>query len=192
MQRSSFLCVVLGAGFTALSGSVVRVHSLWPAQGPQRQATVPLRLETSDGRACNGVRLDDRLVATAAHCVQIGDSVTVIENGVATRADAVVVNPGYAFEPVETAAGADLARLTAAGSPGRFAPVAIGAIQPGPAQALSLSQSSVLHQTVCTYLGRSGALVVQNGVPVGIVNAWGSGPEHSVVQMADAMRLASF
>ena len=116
----------------------------------------------------------------------------MIENGVATRADAVVVNSGYAFEPTERAAGADLARLTAAGSPGRFTPVTIGAIQPGPAQVLSLSQSGVLHQTACSYLGRSGAPVVQNGVLVGIVSAQGSGPEHSVVQMAEAMRLASF
>lgn len=214
MLRSVHILVVLCTGIAALSGCFLPDTGLWPMPPDPRQASpitgalpAPLRLETSDGRFCNGVRLDERHVATAAHCVHLGGTVTLIENGVATQADAVAVNPGFEFQPTVTAAGADLAKLTVPAPVGNSATVAIGTIQPGSAQVFALSRSGVLEETVCTYLGRSGAIVelsclvepgwsgapvVQNGALVGIVSARGRGPAQSVVQMADAIRLTAF
>jgi hypothetical protein len=214
MVHTTRLSLALGAAISVLSGCVVPDLGLWPAVPNRGQASlqpatlpVPLRLETDDGRACHGVRLDDRHAATAAHCVQGSATITLFENGIATLAEALVVNPGYAVQTPETAAGADLARLTAAASPGSSAPVVVGMIEPRAAQILSLAPSGAIRQTECAYLGRSGAIVelscqvdlgwsgapvVQDGVLVGIVSARGTGAALAVVQMADAMRLAAF
>lgn len=175
------------------------------AQAPP--VPVPLRVETAGGNLCNGVRIDADTVATAAHCVSDGTTVTVVERGVARVVATVTPHPGHSVLPAAQAGGVDLARLTLASPDGRMGAVAVRPIQPRAVEIRVLTRAGELRDIPCGFLGQSGRLVelscavglgwssapvVQDGALVGILSARGRVRSVDIVQMADAMGLLSF
>ncbi|KQI70741.1 hypothetical protein AN191_16300 [Loktanella sp. 5RATIMAR09] len=171
------------------------------------RAPVPVVVATAGGTICNGVRLNGQTVATAAHCLADGTSVSVVEAGLVAPATDTLVHPGYAMVVPELAAGLDLAKLSVASQTGMIGELAIRPVEPGLIEILVLTTSGEYRQIPCGYLGRSGAMVelscmvslgwsgapvVQNGALVGILSARGEVQSVDIVQMADATLLDSF
>lgn len=183
-----------------------------PAPGPSSVLQpvlepVPVIVETTGGTVCNGVRLNARTIATAAHCVSDGTTITVLELGITRSVANDVSHPGYTVLPASQAAGVDLAKLTVGAFDARIGQVAIRPIQARPVEIRVLTRSGQYRDITCGFLGQSaslveltcpvelgwsGAPVVQDGALVGILSARGRVQSVDIVQVADAMGLQTF
>lgn len=192
-----------------LISGCVALPDIWRASEETQPVLqpVPLFLETTGGTTCNGVRLDRRTVATAAHCLEEGTSIDIFEAGGVSRTADTRVHPAYDLMNTEQAAGLDLAKIfviSPVDAPGRLL---IRPIEPGPVEILVVTKSGAFRRIPCSYLGRSatlvemscavslgwsGAPIVQNGALVGILSARGQDRSIDIVQMAEATRLNTF
>ena len=194
---------------TGLVWACAPILDLGPIDGPARPVLVPvpLSLTTAGGTSCNGVRIDERTVATAAHCLSDGTTLRLREAGVTQVTSDTMMHPAYAFHPGDDAGGFDLAKVFVASPSGVNGAVPIAPIQPGPVRILVRDAAGELREVPCTFLGRSGRLVelgcrvnlgwsgapvIQDGALVGVLSARGRGATVEVVQIADASLLESF
>lgn len=167
----------------------------------------PLRLISASGTFCNSVRLDNRTIATAAHCIEDGQALSVIEAGQEIIATQATKHPAYELTSPERSTGVDLAKLLVPAKDEILKRVPIRPLQPGPVEIRVIETNGTNLFIPCQHLGRSGTIVelscgvslgwsgapvVQDGALVGILSARSSDITANIVQMADAMLLDTF
>ena len=181
-------------------------HGLRPAPAQVRQV-LPEVIETAEGRRCHAVRLDDRTIATAAHCVAGSVRVDLIENGERIQTRDTLLHPARDLASPDRAAASDLAKLTVPASVLTSARVRIAPLAPGQVTILVRAGSSNTTAIPCGFLGRSGTMaelscavslgwsgapVVQDGALVGILSGRGRVGALDIAQIAVATGLDSF
>ncbi|MBD3786626.1 MAG: trypsin-like peptidase domain-containing protein [Sphingomonadales bacterium] len=200
----------------ALCGCTVLPPRRLAVTGPgpvSRSASAPERpvqpevIETAQGRRCQAVRLDDRTIATAAHCVADALRVDLLGDGAPVQARDILLHPAHDIAPLDRAAASDLAKLTLPAPVPTGARVRIAALAPGEVTILVRTGSSGTTAVACGFLGRSGPMaelscpvalgwsgapVVQNGALVGILSGRGRAGTLEIAQIAVATGLESF
>lgn len=214
MKLAPVLLILLLAGCDGLPAWGGRLPVLggetgpWAAPAPSvPRAVRPVVIETTDGRRCNAVRLDDHTLATAAHCVSGAQQVGLIEEGLSRGTTDILLHPAHGMGPAAQGAARDLAKLRLPAQAPTGARVVPAPLVPGPVDILLRSQAGGVEAIPCGFVGRgngmaelsctvslgwSGAPVVQQGALVGILSGRGRVGSADIAQIAEATGLNSF